>query len=68
MSFSSLCSVHHLCSRTFWAEVREEYFSSGVNRQSMEIIEKAALVMVLDEEEYRMVSEGEARCEHGCRC
>ena len=50
-----------LLSRTFWAEVREEYFSSGVNRQSMEVIEKAALVVVLDEEEFKMVSERQAR-------
>ena len=36
--------------RTLWADAREKYFSSGVNRASLETIEKAAFVLVLDDE------------------
>jgi uncharacterized HAD superfamily protein len=38
--------------RTLWAEARQTYFSSGVNRTSLEAIEKAAFVLILDDEEY----------------
>ncbi|XP_076050360.1 carnitine O-palmitoyltransferase whd [Oratosquilla oratoria] len=38
--------------RAHWAETRDKYFSSGVNRASLEAIEKAAFVVVLDEESY----------------
>lgn len=41
-------------SRIPWAEAREKYFKSGVNRTSLEAIEKAAFVLVLDEEEHQM--------------
>ncbi len=40
--------------RTLWAEAREKYFSTGVNRTSLEVIEKAAFVLILDDEEYEI--------------
>eukprot|EP00123_Amoebidium_parasiticum_P017011 comp23677_c0_seq6/m.40543 comp23677_c0_seq6/g.40543 ORF comp23677_c0_seq6/g.40543 comp23677_c0_seq6/m.40543 type:complete len:716 (-) comp23677_c0_seq6:437-2584(-) len=36
--------------RDKWAEAREVFFSHGVNRQSLELIEKAMFVLVLDSE------------------
>lgn len=36
--------------RPVWAEAREKYFSSGVNKESLDLIEKAATVLVLDED------------------
>lgn len=38
--------------RTLWAETRATYFSTGVNRTSLEAIEKAAFVLILDDDEY----------------
>ncbi|CAF4353661.1 unnamed protein product, partial [Adineta steineri] len=38
--------------RTSWAETRAKYFSAGVNRTSLETIEKAAFILILDDEEY----------------
>lgn len=40
--------------RTIWAETRETHFSTGVNRSSLEAIERAAFVLVLDDEEYEI--------------
>ncbi len=40
--------------RTIWCEAREMYFSTGVNRSSLEAIEKAAFVLILDDEEYEI--------------
>ena len=40
--------------RTPWAEAREKYFSMGVNRSSLEEIERAAFALVLDDEEYNI--------------
>ena len=37
-------------SRPVWAEIRDTYFSDGVNRKSLELIEKSAFFMTLDEE------------------
>uniref|UniRef100_A0AC34R328 Carnitine O-palmitoyltransferase n=1 Tax=Panagrolaimus sp. JU765 TaxID=591449 RepID=A0AC34R328_9BILA len=37
--------------RTFWAQARKQYFSSGVNKTSLHTIEKAAFVVILDEGE-----------------
>ncbi|KNC52757.1 carnitine O-acyltransferase [Thecamonas trahens ATCC 50062] len=34
--------------RTRWAEVREEYFSSGVNGRSLEVIERALFFVAMD--------------------
>ncbi|CAH1130070.1 unnamed protein product [Ceutorhynchus assimilis] len=38
--------------RTHWAHVREQYFSKGVNKSSLDAIEKAAFVVVLDDFPY----------------
>ncbi|CAF2975091.1 unnamed protein product [Rotaria sp. Silwood2] len=38
--------------RPLWAEARETYFRSGVNRYALEAIEKAAFVLILDDEEF----------------
>ena len=35
--------------RTSWAVAREQFFSKGVNRQSMEMIEKAAYVLFFED-------------------
>jgi len=35
--------------RTSWAAAREQFFSKGVNRRSMEMIEKAAYVLFFDD-------------------
>lgn len=40
--------------RTTWAEARETYFAAGLNRSSLEAIEKAAFVLILDDEEYNI--------------
>lgn len=40
--------------RTTWAEARETHFSTGVNRSSLEAIERAAFVLILDDEEYEI--------------
>lgn len=44
--------------RTHWAHVRDKYFCRGVNRASLDAIEKAAFVVVLDDfpYEFDMVS------------
>jgi carnitine O-palmitoyltransferase 1 len=38
--------------RVPWAQAREKYFARGVNKSSLSAIEKAAFVLVLDDEEY----------------
>lgn len=38
--------------RTHWAHVRDKYFCRGVNRASLDAIEKAAFVVVLDDFPY----------------
>lgn len=38
--------------RSVWAETRSKYFSSGVNKVSLEVIEKAAFFMCLDDHEF----------------
>lgn len=38
--------------RTKWAKVRERFFSSGVNKLSLQDIESSAFVLVLDEEPF----------------
>jgi carnitine O-palmitoyltransferase 1 len=40
--------------RTSWAETRARYFSTGVNRSSLEAIEKSAFVLILDDEEFEI--------------
>jgi carnitine O-palmitoyltransferase 1 len=38
--------------RTKWAEVRENFFSDGINKESLDSIESAAFVLALDDEPY----------------
>lgn len=38
--------------RSAWAKLREAHFRKGLNRISLDAIEKAAFVLVLDEDEY----------------
>jgi carnitine O-palmitoyltransferase 1 len=38
--------------RRLWAETRHAHFSRGINRTSLEVIEKAAFVVCLDDIEY----------------
>ena len=40
--------------RTAWAEARENYFRTGINRVSLESIEKAAFVLILDDEDFEI--------------
>lgn len=42
--------------RTPWAEARERYFRSGINRSSLEAIEKAAFILILDDEDFEMTA------------
>jgi hypothetical protein len=51
-----VCESVRLCvcvwaadNRTTWAEVREHYFSEGVNRRSLDCIESGLFFIVLDE-------------------
>ena len=36
--------------RDHWARVRREHFSSGINKTSLRAIERAAFVVILDDE------------------
>lgn len=47
--------------RVPWAKARVEYFSKGVNKTSLEAIEKAAFVVVLDDEEHDYDEENPSR-------
>lgn len=38
--------------RTEWAKAREEFFSKGVNKASLDLIEKSAFVVALDDVPY----------------
>ncbi len=38
--------------RTTWANLRDQSFRHGVNRTSLDVIESAAFVLVLDDYEY----------------
>ncbi|XP_051161929.1 carnitine O-palmitoyltransferase 1, liver isoform isoform X1 [Leptopilina boulardi] len=38
--------------RTHWAQTRQKYFFKGVNRASLDLIEKAAFIVVLDDVPY----------------
>ena len=40
--------------RTLWANARDTYFRAGVNRSSLEAIEKAAFVLALDDEDFEI--------------
>lgn len=43
--------------RTTWAQAREKYFSTGVNRSSLDCIEKAAFFVTLDDDEQGMMGD-----------
>ncbi|KAK2575847.1 hypothetical protein KPH14_007221 [Odynerus spinipes] len=43
--------------RTPWAEARNEYFAKGVNKASLDLIEKAAFVVTLDDIPYEFENE-----------
>ncbi|XP_026062223.1 carnitine O-palmitoyltransferase 1, liver isoform isoform X1 [Carassius auratus] len=43
--------------RTPWAQVRKQFFSSGVNKRSLDCIEKAAFFVTLDDQEEGMMGE-----------
>ncbi|XP_017792711.1 PREDICTED: LOW QUALITY PROTEIN: carnitine O-palmitoyltransferase 1, liver isoform-like [Habropoda laboriosa] len=38
--------------RPVWAKAREEFFTKGVNKASLDLIEKAAFIVALDDEPY----------------
>lgn len=38
--------------RTTWAETRNRFFSKGINKLALDVVEKAAFVLVLDDYEY----------------
>lgn len=38
--------------RTAWAQARQNFFSKGVNKVALELIEKAAFVVALDDVPY----------------
>lgn len=40
--------------RTKWAEIRDEFFSSGINKKSLEIVESAAFMLILNDEPFEM--------------
>ncbi|XP_030649776.1 carnitine O-palmitoyltransferase 1, liver isoform [Chanos chanos] len=46
--------------RVPWAHVRKQHFSSGVNKRSLDCIEKAAFFVTLDDEEEGMMGEDPA--------
>ncbi|XP_045070522.1 carnitine O-palmitoyltransferase 1, liver isoform-like isoform X2 [Coregonus clupeaformis] len=43
-----------------WAKARKEYFSSGVNKRSLDCIEKAAFFVTLDDDEQGVMGEDSA--------
>uniref|UniRef100_A0A6Q2WZ52 carnitine O-palmitoyltransferase n=1 Tax=Esox lucius TaxID=8010 RepID=A0A6Q2WZ52_ESOLU len=43
-----------------WAKARKEYFSSGLNKRSLDCIEKAAFFVTLDDDEQGMMGEDPA--------
>lgn len=45
------------CPRVPWCAVRKQYFSSGVNKRSLDCIERAAFFVTLDDEEQGMMGE-----------
>ncbi|XP_064489584.1 carnitine O-palmitoyltransferase 1, liver isoform-like [Ornithodoros turicata] len=53
--------------RSFWAQLRTHNFRKGVNRVSLDAIEKAAFVVVLDEEEYYYDHEDPSKLNHYAR-
>ncbi|KRX42769.1 Carnitine O-palmitoyltransferase 1, liver isoform, partial [Trichinella sp. T6] len=50
--------------RTSWAEIRQKYFSVGVNRSSLHAIESSAFTLCFDEEEYFYDSNDTSKLDH----
>ncbi|ODM98752.1 Carnitine O-palmitoyltransferase 1, liver isoform [Orchesella cincta] len=50
--------------RTNWAKTRQQYFAKGPNRVSLDIIEKAAFVVTLDEDEYEFDKQEPKKLNH----
>lgn len=50
--------------RTAWAVARQEFFFKGVNRQSLDAIEKAAFVVTLDDFPYEFDEEDPSKLDH----
>uniref|UniRef100_A0A6Q2WPC6 Carnitine O-palmitoyltransferase n=1 Tax=Esox lucius TaxID=8010 RepID=A0A6Q2WPC6_ESOLU len=50
----------YLSLRIPWAKARKEYFSSGLNKRSLDCIEKAAFFVTLDDDEQGMMGEDPA--------
>lgn len=50
----------NIFSRIPWAHVRKQYFSSGINKRSLDVIERAAFFITLDDEEQGMRGEDPA--------
>lgn len=48
------CFCVFFLSRISWSKVRKQYFSSGVNKRSLDTIERAAFFVTLDDEEQGM--------------
>lgn len=50
--------------RSNWAEIRNQHFSRGVNRVSLQLIESAAFILSLDEEPYEFDMEHPEKLDH----
>lgn len=50
------CNVFPL-NRIPWAKARTKYFSSGINKRSLDCIEKAAFFVTLDDDEQGMMAD-----------
>ncbi|XP_064627097.1 carnitine O-palmitoyltransferase 1, liver isoform-like isoform X2 [Lineus longissimus] len=53
--------------RTPWAKARKQFFSKGVNRTSLDAIEKGAFVLALDEDEQTYDPEDHTKLDNYCR-
>lgn len=51
--------------RTEWAKIRKEYFSESLNRQTLEAIEEAMFVVILDENSFTDLTERSKYLLHG---
>ncbi|XP_048580409.1 carnitine O-palmitoyltransferase 1, liver isoform-like isoform X1 [Nematostella vectensis] len=51
--------------RTEWATIRKEYFGDGLNRQSMETIEEALFVVLLEDKTFSELSDRAKYIMHG---
>ena len=50
--------------RKVWAETRNSYFNKGLNKTSLDIIERSAFVLVLDDYAYGYNDEDESQASH----